>query len=195
MRKGIVRFLLQFVIIAALYAIVSIIQNYTVGMSGRDQVQIRLAEALTVLPVFTPAAIPGLFAGSLISNYFILGISAKPFVYHLVAGSLATLAAAALTFLVRKKKFLAPVPPIVINMVVIPFLFTYVYRFEDRPLWQYVIFIGVGELISCGILGIALMLALEDHKDKLFPSGKKEKEDEAAAESGNINETGDQTNV
>ena len=63
---------------------------------------------------------------------------------------------------------MAPVPPIIINMIAIPILFAYVYRYEN-PFWYFVIAIGVGELIACGVLGIALLLGLEDHKDKLFP--------------------------
>ena len=139
-------YIIQFLIIAALYAGITIAEQFTVGMT-KDIIQVRLSDALTVLPVFTPAAIPGLFAGSL-----------------------ATLVGAIGTYILRKHKFMAPVPPIIINMITIPLLFTYVYRYEDS-FWYYVIAIGIGQLIACGVLGIALMLGLEDHKEKLFPSG------------------------
>ena len=182
MRKQIGRYIIQFLVIAAVYAGIMIIQDSTVGMT-RGFFQIRVSEALTVLPVFTPAAIPGLFVGRLVSGYFMLGVTQKSFVYDIVFGSLATLVAAFGTFLIRKQKFLAPVPPIIINMIVTPLLFTYVYRFDDHSLLSYVIAIGFGELIACGVLGIALMLGLEDHRDKLFPTGiSKNKEQSETAE-------------
>ena len=170
MRKRISRYIIQFVIIAAVYAGIMIIQDSTVGMT-KGFFQIRIAEALTVLPVFTPAAIPGLFVGRLASSYFMLGVSQNSFICDIVFGSLATLLAAIGTYLIRKQKFLAPIPPIIINTIVTPLLFTYVYRFDDHSLVSYMVSIFIGELISCGVLGIALMLGLEDHRDKLFPTG------------------------
>lgn len=164
MRRTKATYIFQFLIIAALYAGITIAEQFTVGMT-KDIIQVRLSDALTVLPVFTPAAIPGLFAGCMVSNY-VIGCQT----YDVIFGSLATLVGATGTYLVRKHRFMAPVPPIIINMITIPLLFTYVYRYEDS-FWYYVIAIGIGQIIACGILGMALMLGLEDHKDKLFPSG------------------------
>lgn len=198
MRKQAGIYIIQFVVIAALYAGIMIIQDSTVGMT-RGFFQIRISEALTVLPVFTPAAIPGLFVGRLASSYFMLGVSQSSFVSDIIFGSLATLAAAVGSFVVRKRKFLAPIPPIVLNTIVTPLLFTYVYRFDDHSLISYIISIFIGELISCGVLGIALMLGLEDHKDKLFPSGDKGngKEEDGAGDAATDKEetTGDKVNV
>ncbi len=156
-------YFIQFVIIAALYAGITIAEQFTVGMT-KDIIQVRLSDALTVLPVFTPAAIPGLFVGCLTANYAI-GCQT----YDVIFGSLATLVGAIGTYLIRKHKFMAPVPPVIVTMITVPLLFTYVYRYEDS-FWYYVIAIGVGQLIACGVFGIALMLGLEDHKEKLFPN-------------------------
>ena len=207
MRKQIVRYFIQFVIIAVLYTLIMIVQSSTVGMTS-GFFQIRVSEALTILPVFTPAAIPGLFAGRLASGYFMLGVSQKSFVYDIVFGGLATLTAAFGTYFIRKHKFLAPVPPIIINMIVTPLLFTYVYRFDDHSLISYIIAIFIGEFIACGVLGIALMLGLEDHRDKLFPTGADVKADTTEdteetvaktetdiAETANKDITGEKTDV
>ncbi|MCR5687306.1 MAG: QueT transporter family protein [Lachnospiraceae bacterium] len=183
--------IIQMIVIAALYTLVTVAENYFFGgdiTSGitKGIIQSRLAEALTVLPVFTPAAIPGLFIGCLLTN-LIIGCHK----WDIIFGSLATLVAAIVTYLVRKHKFLAPIPPIVINMMAVPLLFTYVYRYDDRPFWQYVIFIGAGELIACGIFGIALMLVLDDHKDKLFPTdGTGDKTVPEKSEDGTENKEG-----
>ncbi len=186
-KKKLIRGLVQAVTIAALYTVITVAENMFFGgavNSGitKGIVQLRLADVLTVLPVFTPAAIPGLFAGCLATNK-IIGCHDLDVLY----GSLATLAGAIGTYLVRKKRFFAPIPPIVINMTVIPLLFTYVYRFDDRPFWQYVMIIGISGVISCGVLGIALMLGLDDYRDRLFPDddGPEEKEEEKKEEISN----------
>ena len=180
MNKGKKTALIQMLVIAALYIAITVIEDLTVGMT-KDVIQVRISEALTVLPYFTPAAIPGLFIGCLVSNYIILPktysimsvATYNAYTYDVIFGSLATLVGAIGTYAIRKYKFLAPLPPIVVNMFAVPLLFTYAYRFEDGSFWYYVATIGIGEAIACGVLGIALMLGLEDHKDKLFPSGVK----------------------
>ncbi len=169
MKKGVKVFIIQMIAIAVSYTLITVLENMFFGGkvdSGitKGIIQLRLADALTVLPVFTPAAIPGLFLGCLATNKAV-GCHNLDVIY----GSLATLVAATATYVLRKKKFLAPIPPIVINMIVVPLLFTYVYRFDDRPFWQYVLFIGISGIISCGVLGIALMLGLEDYRRTLFP--------------------------
>ena len=197
MKKGAKIFILQTIFIAASYTVITVLENKFFGGkidSGitKGIIQLRLADALTVLPVFTPAAIPGLFLGCLATN--------KAIGCHnldIIFGSIATLVAAVLTFAVRKKRFLAPIPPIVINMIAIPLMFTYVYRFDDRPFWQYVLFIGISGIISCGVLGIALMLGLDDYKKVLFPplTEKGRAAAEAVAESKTEDKKEDTTEV
>ena len=120
------------------------------------QVQFRIAESLTVLPFFTVSAIPGLFIGCLVGN--ILGGAA---ILDILFGSLATLIGAIITFILRKRKYLfAPVGPIVSNTLIIPFVLKYAYAIT-LPIWISMIYIGIGEIISCGILDLILLLALK----------------------------------
>lgn len=139
-------------LIAAVYiALVIIFQP----ISFRE-VQLRIAECLTILPYFTVSAIPGLFIGCLIGN--ILGGAALP---DIIFGSLATLIGAIITFMLRKRNFiLAPIGPVVSNTLIIPFILKYAYAISI-PIWISMIYIGVGEILSCGVLGIILLLTLK----------------------------------
>lgn len=125
--------------------------------------QVRIAEALTILPSFTPAAIPGLFIGCLIGN--ILGGAV---LLDIVFGSLATLIGAYFTYLLRKQnKFLAPLPPIISNAIIIPLILRYAYGFPDAILFM-ILMVGIGEVISCGVLGMILYSSLAKHRHKIF---------------------------
>lgn len=106
-------FLAQSAMIAAIYVVLTVI----LAPFSYGEVQVRVSEALTILPVFTPAAIPGLFVGCLISN--ILGGCILP---DIIFGSIATLLGACFTYLLRNRnKFLAPLPPIISNILIVPF--------------------------------------------------------------------------
>lgn len=142
--------------IAALYVVLTF-ASHGLGLAN-GQVQIRLSEALTILPVFTPAAIPGLFVGCILSN--ILTGAALP---DIIIGSLATLIGALGTRLLKSNKYLAVLPPIAANTVIIPFLLYYVYGIV--PLWLSFITVFAGELISAGVLGILLFKSFQ----KFFP--------------------------
>lgn len=140
-------------IIAAMYVVLTYLTNLAGLASG--VIQVRISEALTVLPVFTPAAVPGLFLGCLLAN-ILTGCAALDVVF----GSLATLIGAVGTRLVGKKnKYLAPVPPIIANTLIIPFVLAYVYHFDGSILY-FMLTVGAGELISCGLLGTLLTYAL-----------------------------------
>ena len=153
-------YLCQGALIAALYLVLTFIAN-AFGLANYA-VQVRFSEALTILPFFTPAAIPGLFAGCLLAN--ILTGCAVP---DIIFGSLATLAGAAATYALRSKsKWLAPIPPIVANMIVVPFVLKYAYGIE--PLWFSFVTVTAGEIISCGILGMILLTALEKRSSEIF---------------------------
>ena len=147
-------------IIAAIYIVLTYIAN-AFGLANYA-VQVRFSEALTILPFFTEAAIPGLFVGCLLSN--ILTGCAIP---DIIFGSLATLIGAVLTYVLRKKtKWLAPLPPIVANAIIVPFVLKYAYGIE--PLWFSFVTVTAGEIISCGVLGMILLNALYKHRDNLF---------------------------
>ena len=150
------KFIALAAIIAALYVILTFVAN-AFGLANYV-IQVRFSEALTILPYFTPAAIPGLFAGCIIAN-ILTGCA----LYDIIFGSIATLLGAIGTYLLRKIKWLAPIPPIVANVAIIPFILMYVYEFEGA-VWYFQLTVGAGEVISCGILGMILLLALEKHK-------------------------------
>lgn len=136
MKNKSVLFMAQAAMIAAIYVVLTIVfAPFSFG-----EVQVRIAEALTILPVFTPAAIPGLFIGCLIGN--ILGGALLP---DIIFGSLATLIGALFTYLLRKRsKFLAPLPPILANIVVVPFVLRYAYGVL-LPIPFMMLTVGIGE--------------------------------------------------
>lgn len=137
--------------IGAVYALLTIIFHpISYGM-----VQVRVAEMLMVLPFFTPAAIPGLFVGCVIANFFGgLGL------VDVVFGSLATLVSAYLVSRIGNK-YLVPLPPVVINAVVIGLVLHYVLGF---PFYLAAAWVGAGQLLACYGLGLPLLLILERHK-------------------------------
>lgn len=154
-----VLFMAQAAMIAAIYVVVTLLgASFAYG-----QVQVRLSEALTILPVFTPAAIPGVFLGCLISN--ILGGCILP---DIIFGSLATLIGAVFTWMLRNKsKYLAPLPPIIANVIVVPFVLRYGYM-VPLPIPFMMLTVGIGEVISCGVLGLILYTALNRYRGILF---------------------------
>lgn len=159
MKNKKVLFLTYAAMIAAIYVILTEIFapiSFSVG-------QVRIAEALTILPAFTPAAIPGLFIGCLIGN--ILGGAILP---DIIFGSLATLIGACFTYLLRKQnRFLAPLPPILSNAMIIPLILRFAYGLNYAIPFM-VLMVGIGEVISCGVLGMILYSSLAKHKNKIF---------------------------
>ena len=152
-------FLTQAAVIAALYVVLTFIAS-TFGLSS-GVIQVRFSEALTVLPYFTPAAIPGLFIGCLLAN--LLTGAALP---DIIFGSLATLIGAVLTKKLRKYQWLAPIPPILANVLIIPFVLLFAYGI--KPLWFSFVTVAIGEIISCGILGMLLLLTLRKYMGRFF---------------------------
>lgn len=142
--------------IAAVYLVLTMI-FYAISF---QPLQSRLAEALTVLPYFTPLAIPGLFVGCIISN--ILGGNG---IWDIVIGSLATLLAAFLTYKMTynrpRRKWLAPLPPVLVNAVVIGAMLSILYKL---PLFATMLEVGIGQIIACYVLGFPLMLLFEKNK-------------------------------
>ena len=154
-----VLFIAQAAMIAAIYVVLTLIgASFSYG-----EVQVRISEALTILPVFTPAAIPGLFIGCLLSN--ILGGCILP---DIIFGSLATLIGAIFTWMLRNNnRFLAPLPPIIANVIVVPFVLKYGYM-VPLPIPFMMLTVGIGEVISCGVLGLILYTALNRYRGLLF---------------------------
>lgn len=153
----------QFIVQAAMIAAIYVVLTLVFAPFSYGEVQVRLSEALTILPVFTPAAIPGLFIGCLLSN--ILGGCIVP---DIICGSIATLIGAFGTYLLRRQnKFLAPLPPIIANVLIVPFVLKYGYQ-VPLPIPFMMLTVGVGEVISCGVLGMVIRIALEKYKNKIF---------------------------
>lgn len=159
MQKKNIHFLTQAAMIAAIYVVLTFVAN-AFGLANYA-VQVRFSEALTILPVFTAAGIPGLFIGCLISN--ILTGCAIP---DIIFGSLATLIGALGTRRLRSNRFLAVLPPIAANAVIVPLVLKYAYGLE--PLWLSFLTVTAGEIISCGILGLLLALALYKYRKQIF---------------------------
>ena len=155
------KFLTQAAMIAALYVVLTYVANM-LGLSS-GVIQVRFSEALTILPYFTPAAIPGLFIGCLLSNILAGGI-----LLDVIGGSLITLAAAFSSYALRKHKFLVCLPPIIGNSIGVPFILRYGYGIVEDSIPYMMLTVGAGEVISCGILGILLLLALSKQRNVIF---------------------------
>lgn len=139
-------------IIAASYVVLTYIAAAFNLSSGA--IQIRLSEALTILPIFTPYAIPGVYIGCLLAN-LLTGCA----VTDIIFGSLATLIGAIGTYLLRKRPILATLPPILANAIIVPFILIYVYNLEGAYPYFFLTVLA-GEVISCGILGLLLRKGL-----------------------------------
>ena len=152
--------------IAALYVVFTMV-SATFNLASYE-VQMRLSEALCVLAAFTPAAIPGLFIGCLLSNIF---FGAGP--WDIVFGSLATLVGAVGTYLLRKialkikwAGFIAAIPPIVANALIIPFVIAYSVD-AKMSIPMLILTVGLGELIACGVLGTGLFYLMKKFGNKI----------------------------
>lgn len=161
MKRTKTQFLAEAAMIAALYVVVTIL----LAPFGFGEIQLRVSEALTILPVFTPAAIPGLFIGCLLGN-----ILSGAIVLDIIVGSIATLIGAVGTYMLRQHKLIAPIAPILANALLVPFVLKYGYSVL-LPIPLMMLTVGIGELISCGIFGIGLMRILE--KTGVFKSTNK----------------------
>ncbi len=159
MKNKNVTFLTQAAMIAAIYVVLTLMfRPISFG-----EIQVRISEALTILPLFTPAAVPGVFVGCLIAN--IIGGGILP---DIIFGSLATLIGAVLTYRLREQTpFFAPLPPIAANTLIVPFVLFYGYG-VNLPIPFMMLTVGIGEVLSCGVLGLLLYTALKRYRTILF---------------------------
>ena len=158
MRNTKVMNLTQGAMIAACYVVLCLVFE-PISYGG---VQVRIAEALTILPLFTPAAIPGLFIGCLLAN-----LVTGAMIWDIIFGSLATLLGAIGTYYLRKTRFAFTLPPVIANMIVIPPVLMLAYHVPDAW-WFLVITVGLGEVISVCILGFILKKALWNFRYQIF---------------------------
>ena len=157
-------FITQAAVIAALYVVLVLIFNYI----SFGPIQFRVAEALTILPYFTPAAIPGLFIGCILAN-----VIGGAVIWDIIFGSIATLIGAVFTYLLRKKsKFLAPLPPVLANTIIVPWVLKYAYGAEEM-VWFMAVTVGIGEILACYVLGMILLFALNKVRRQVFGEDNK----------------------
>lgn len=162
-----VRYLAEAAVIAALYAVLVL----TLAPLSSGPVQVRISEALTILPALYGSAVPGLFLGCLVANLFTGNV------FDIVFGSLITLAAAILGRLLAKKAgkaapFLAPLPAVILNALFLPFVFVYGYGLTSfgnatstpAVLGFMSLSVLAGETLSAYVLGLPLYFAVRKLK-------------------------------
>lgn len=156
--------------IAAIYAVLT----FLLWQFSSLQIQVRVSEALCILPLFTPSAVPGLTVGCLIAN--LLGGN----IWDAIFGTLATMLAALTTYAIGKckgkwVKWLAPLPSVVFNALIIPFVLYFAYGFvtfgETEGMWIVLalnaLSVAIGQIIACYGLGLPLYAMLK--RIRIFP--------------------------
>jgi len=171
-----IRFLATAGIIAALYAALTVAFPFLPFLAF-GPIQLRISEVLTVLPVYTPAAIPGLFIGALLANT--IGVQmGLTYGLDILFGSMASLTAALLTYYFRRIKtknlsLVSTIPPVIVNAIVIGAMIAYFFV-PEAPNGRFILFltyasqIAVGQFIVCCLGGTALMTGLNRHENRLF---------------------------
>ena len=166
-KKSNIMSLVTAAMIAALYVVLSFVSNAFGLASGA--IQIRISEALTILPYFTASAIPGVTIGCILFN-----LLSGAALLDVIFGGLASLIGAVGSWLIGKTarkfswmKYLVAVPPVLANAFIVPWVLKTAYGLTDAY-WYLVLTVGIGEIISCGILGMLLMTALMPIRNVLF---------------------------
>ncbi len=163
-KKSKTQFIITGALIAAAYAGLTYLSN-VFGLAY-GPIQLRISEILTVLPVFTPAAIPGLTVGCFIANIGSFNV------LDLFFGTAATLIAAILTYMLRKIEFkgipfIAFLPPVLVNAIIIGFEIAVFFLPEGYSLWGFIISglqVGLGQLIVCFIFGAPFYMMIKKYK-------------------------------
>ena len=153
------KFITQAAVIAAMYATLTVVFTFT----SYGLIQFRVSEALTILPALTTAAIPGLFVGCIVSNLYGY-MAGQTFLIDIIIGSAATLIAAWTTWKIPYK-ILKPLPPVIVNAVIVGAELSYILKY---PLVIAMGQVALGQLVICYGLGYPLLLLLDRHKDKIF---------------------------
>ena len=152
-------YLCQAAVISALYVMLTFLANMLGLASG--VIQIRLSEMLCLLPIFVPAAIPGVTIGCLLANLLTGAVW-----LDILIGPIATLLGALGTYALRKHRVLATIPPILSNALIIPLVLAYGSGMEEA-IWWMMITVGVGEILSVGVIGLIFIRASEKILKKL----------------------------
>lgn len=164
-----IKMITQAAMIAALYVVLTFVANAFGLASG--EIQLRISEALTILPFFTPYAIPGLFIGCVLANWLTGCV-----IIDVICGSIATLLGAFGTFFISKmkwkhKKWIASLPPILANTIIVPFVINYAYsngEITGAAFAMVFVTVCIGEILSAGVLGMLLFFPVQKNKKFLF---------------------------
>lgn len=151
-----IKFLVRAAFVAALYVVLTFISSLF-GMSS-GVIQVRLSEILCLMPAYTFAAVPGLFVGCMVANLITGAV-----IYDVIFGSLATLIGALGTYWLRKNKYLRSLPPVISNSIIVPMVLRYAYGIK-QAVWYMVLTVGIGEIISCTVLGTIVFGIMEKRK-------------------------------
>ena len=163
-RRKKIEFVITGAIIAAAYAGFTYL-SAAFGMAY-GPIQLRISEVLTILPVFTPAAIPGLTVGCFLANLGSFNAA------DLIFGTLATFIAAVLTYLLKKFTikgipWLAFLPPVLVNAVIIGIEIAIFFLPDEASIWGFLISafqVGLGQLIVCYVFGVPFYIIVKKYK-------------------------------
>ena len=158
--------------IAALYTVLTL----GVPWISFGTPQVRLSEALCILPVFAPFTVVGLTVGCVLTNLLgsLMGFTV---LLDVLFGSLATFAAAVCTYLIgkniknRKLVYLfAPLPAVIWNMIIVGGFELTLFILQNGKVWENMFWVGIGQMLACYALGVPLMIVLDRSKavKKLF---------------------------
>lgn len=145
-------------VIVALYVALTLI-SYALGLAN-FAIQIRISEALCILVCFTPAAIPGVTLGCLLSN-FIMGLPLPDIIF----GTLASFIGVLIGAILKKHAWAVPIPTVLANTLIIPFVLKYAYGLDGTVIF-FMVTVGLGEIISADLFGTVLFKALK--KSRVF---------------------------
>ena len=144
--------------VAAIYATLSLLPGLSVLSFG--PIQLRIAEALSALALLTPWAIPGLTIGCFLAN-----LASPMMAVDLPFGTLATLIAAILTYLLRKKPAVAMLMPVIVNGIIIGATISF-YTDAEFSLILNMALVALGETAACYIFGLPLYKVLKKNFTK-----------------------------
>ena len=157
-RRKRILYIAQAALIAAVYtALVLLFEPISF-----NYIQFRIAEALTILPLFTSAAVPGLFLGCILGNLF-----GGAVILDVIGGSLATLIGAFLGYRLRNNRWLVPVPTVIANALIVPFVLRYGYGMQ-LPILLMVLYVFLGEMTGSYLLGEILGSVLLKQRKHFF---------------------------
>lgn len=156
MKRNSIRSIVTGAFIAAIYVVITLVFGFT----SFGPVQVRFSEAFTILPAVTPVAVPAIFVGCLISNIF-----GGNGLWDIVVGSIATLLSAYLTYKLTynkpTRKLLAPLPPVIVNAVIVGPMLSVLY---NLPFFITIASVGIGQIVACYFLGYPLLLLIGKNK-------------------------------